>query len=97
MPTCGNPAAMTALPHPANVSQKVPIASAAYFCAFMMFSRRLIGICSDSCGRMTCQIQTVVNTRPLLQLRWGKRFVKIPSYFYHIWTGQSFGCRNAER
>ena len=31
MPTCGNPAAMTALPHPAKVSQNVPIASAAYF------------------------------------------------------------------
>src|SRR5688572_21323841 len=28
MPTSGKPAAMTALPHPAKVSQKVPIASA---------------------------------------------------------------------
>src|SRR5262245_41633269 len=31
IPTCGKPAAMTALPHPANVSQNVPINSAAYF------------------------------------------------------------------
>ena len=31
IPTCGKPAAMTALPHPAKVSQNVPIASAAYF------------------------------------------------------------------
>src|SRR5262245_9141812 len=31
IPTCGKPAAITALPHPANVSQKVPMASAAYF------------------------------------------------------------------
>src|SRR4029453_706692 len=31
IPTCGKPAAMTALPHPANVSQNVPMASAAYF------------------------------------------------------------------
>ena len=30
MPTSGNPAAITAEPHPANVSQNVPIASAAY-------------------------------------------------------------------
>src|SRR3954462_3442095 len=29
MPTCGNAAAITALPHPAKVSQKVPIISAA--------------------------------------------------------------------
>src|ERR1700744_5018623 len=31
MPTCGKVAAITALPHPANVSQNVPINSAAYF------------------------------------------------------------------
>src|SRR3954452_25477872 len=31
IPTCGKPAAMTALPHPAKVSQNVPMASAAYF------------------------------------------------------------------
>src|SRR4051794_23767189 len=31
IPTCGKPAAMTALPQPANVSQNVPMASAAYF------------------------------------------------------------------
>src|SRR4051794_41745465 len=31
IPTCGNPAAMTAEPQPANVSQKVPIVSAVYF------------------------------------------------------------------
>ena len=30
MPTCGKPAAMTALPQPANVSQNVPIASAVH-------------------------------------------------------------------
>ena len=30
-----NAAAITALPHPANVSQNVPIASAAYFFVFM--------------------------------------------------------------
>ena len=35
MPTSGKPAASTALPQPAKVSQKVPIASAAYFCATM--------------------------------------------------------------
>jgi hypothetical protein len=29
------PAAMTALPHPAKVSQNVPIASAAYFLVFI--------------------------------------------------------------
>src|ERR1700752_4394808 len=38
MPTCGKPAAMTALPHPANVSQNVPMASAAYFFASMWVS-----------------------------------------------------------
>src|SRR6476619_7491756 len=38
MPTCGKPAAMTALPHPAKVSQNVPIASAAYFFVFMWAS-----------------------------------------------------------
>src|SRR6185295_14775787 len=37
MPTCGKPAAITALPHPAKVSQNVPIASAAYF--FVVISR----------------------------------------------------------
>src|SRR6516164_556161 len=36
IPTCGNPAAITALPQPANVSQKVPIASAAYFLVSIM-------------------------------------------------------------
>src|SRR5689334_8599655 len=36
IPTCGKPAAITALPQPANVSQNVPIASAAYF--FMSIS-----------------------------------------------------------
>jgi hypothetical protein len=40
MPTCGNAAAITALPQPAKVSQNVPIASAAYFFAFMAFSYR---------------------------------------------------------
>src|SRR5206468_34261 len=35
IPTCGKAAAITALPHPAKVSQKVPIASAAYFWVFM--------------------------------------------------------------
>src|SRR3954465_2254868 len=35
MPTCGKPAAITALPQPPNVSQKVPIASAAYFLPFI--------------------------------------------------------------
>src|SRR5215475_13269119 len=35
MPTWGKPAAMTALPHPANVSQNVPINSAAYFLVSM--------------------------------------------------------------
>src|SRR5882724_1393141 len=31
IPTCGKAAAITALPQPANVSQNVPMASAAYF------------------------------------------------------------------
>src|SRR5882724_7495438 len=31
IPTWGKPAAITAEPHPANVNQNVPIASAAYF------------------------------------------------------------------
>src|SRR4051812_9654666 len=35
MPTCGKPAAITALPQPPKVSQNVPIASAAYFLPFM--------------------------------------------------------------
>src|SRR5690348_2234659 len=39
MPTCGKVAAITALPHPANVSQNVPINSAAYFLASMGASR----------------------------------------------------------
>jgi hypothetical protein len=30
MPTCGKPAAITALPQPANVSHAVPIASAVH-------------------------------------------------------------------
>jgi hypothetical protein len=38
MPTCGNAAAMTALPQPAKVSQNVPIASAMYFFEFMTVS-----------------------------------------------------------
>src|ERR1700682_2339165 len=38
MPTCGNAAAITALPQPAKVSQNVPIASAAYFFVFMISS-----------------------------------------------------------
>jgi hypothetical protein len=38
MPTWGNAAAITALPQPAKVSQNVPIASAAYFLAFMISS-----------------------------------------------------------
>ena len=33
-----NAAAITALPQPAKVSQNVPIASAAYFFVFMIFS-----------------------------------------------------------
>ena len=37
MPTCGNPAAITALPQPANVSQNVPMASATYLREFMRF------------------------------------------------------------
>jgi hypothetical protein len=37
MPTCGNAAAITALPQPAKVSQNVPIASAAHFLEFMTF------------------------------------------------------------
>ena len=38
MPTSGKPAAITALPHPANVSQKVPMPSAAHFfiCMFKL-------------------------------------------------------------
>src|SRR5436305_11347224 len=35
IPTCGKPAAITALPHPAKVSQNVPINSAAYFWVFI--------------------------------------------------------------
>jgi hypothetical protein len=31
MPTFGNPALMTALPHPPNTNQKVPMVSAAIF------------------------------------------------------------------
>src|SRR5258707_14156628 len=42
IPTCGKPAAITALPHPANVSQKVPMASAAYFFLSMFRSPGLI-------------------------------------------------------
>src|SRR6267142_338751 len=38
IPTCGKPAAMTALPHPANVNQNVPMASAAYFFASLWLS-----------------------------------------------------------
>ena len=35
---CRPPAAMTALPHPAKVSQNVPIASAVYFLVFILAS-----------------------------------------------------------
>src|SRR6478735_11717077 len=38
IPTCGNPAAMTALPQPAKVSQKVPIASALHLRMSMLAS-----------------------------------------------------------
>src|ERR1700730_10172710 len=38
IPTCGNAAAITALPQPAKVNQNVPIASARYFFAFMAIS-----------------------------------------------------------
>ena len=38
---------MTALPHPANVSQNVPIASAAYFFVFMT---RLSSVCVPGCS-----------------------------------------------
>src|SRR5882724_1859440 len=44
IPTWGKPAAITALPHPANVSQNVPIASAAYF--FASISPSLINFLS---------------------------------------------------
>src|SRR3954466_14145087 len=40
IPNCGKPAAITALPQPANVSQKVPMASAAYF--FISMCRPLL-------------------------------------------------------
>src|SRR5260370_30885538 len=50
MPTCGNAAAMTALPQPAKVSQNVPIASAAYFFAFMMFLLLLDQNMGDACS-----------------------------------------------
>src|SRR5215469_6515602 len=42
MPTCGKVAAITALPHPANVSQNVPISSAAYFRASIGSLRELL-------------------------------------------------------
>src|SRR5438874_4980768 len=42
IPTCGKPAAMTALPHPANVSQNVPISSAAYFLVSMETPPRFV-------------------------------------------------------
>src|SRR5579872_3480924 len=54
IPTCGKPAAMTALPHPANVSQNVPINSAAYFLASMGASQ----ICSLSPGKVAKKLQT---------------------------------------
>ena len=38
MPTCGNPDAITALPHPAKVSQNVPMASAISFCDCILAS-----------------------------------------------------------
>src|SRR5580704_9736203 len=42
MPTCGKVAAITALPHPANVSQNVPMSSAAYFRASIGCLRELL-------------------------------------------------------
>jgi hypothetical protein len=50
MPTCGNAAAITALPQPAKVSQNVPIASAAYFFAFMTFLLLLDQNMGDACS-----------------------------------------------
>src|ERR1700743_3704418 len=76
MPTCGNPAAITALPHPAKVSQNVPIASATYFCAFMTFSPGLIPMCGDSHGSDDMLVSWGRQLMNILHLRCRKRFVK---------------------
>src|SRR4051812_38174558 len=44
MPTCGKPAASTALPHPPNTSQNVPKASAASLLPILQASERPEGI-----------------------------------------------------
>ena len=46
------PAAITALPQPANVSQNVPIASAAYFFVFMTFSLICVGSQNPGTGAL---------------------------------------------
>src|SRR3954451_5673487 len=48
IPTCGKPAAITADPQPANVSQNVPIASAVYF---LIWSIPRLPRCAPRCGR----------------------------------------------
>src|SRR6185437_9042788 len=87
MPSCGNPAAITALPHPAKVSQNVPIASATYFCAFMTFSPGLIPACDDSHDGMTCQFLKVVNSRTYCICVAQKCFVRTQVSFHHIGAG----------
>src|SRR3954462_7093498 len=55
IPTGGKPAAITALPQPANVSQNVPIASAAYFLVSMVLPH-FCPTCSDARGGILLQL-----------------------------------------
>src|SRR5690348_393248 len=54
MPTCGKPAAITALPHPPKVSQNVPMASAASFFVFMGVLLRWDSLSVPAFGQVKC-------------------------------------------
>src|SRR5215203_444719 len=62
IPTCGNPAAMTAEPQPANVSQNVPIASATYFLIWSI-------VCSSHLSREDCHLVLVIVVVFVLRLQ----------------------------
>ena len=74
---------MTALPHPAKVSQKVPIASAAYFLAFKVLSCGVESGVNREAGGMVNILPSVnsITGAPALHLLCGKDFVNMPDQF----------------
>src|SRR3954466_9100178 len=74
IPTCGKPAAITALPQPAKVSQNVPMASAAYFFVSIRLLPRFVVARSFKTreqplfGRTTSQIRA--EPRQICRISW---------------------------